>query len=152
MILDKLLQFDPSGTAITSTADSFNTIDLLNARDLAANAENPFVVVVTIGVALTGNTGTYQLLVRSSADDATYVTLAQTVAFAIAQLTAGTVIKLPLPPMAANPNALMPRYLKLSHTVGSGPFTAGTIEADLVIMPQANPVGLNYAAGFSVAN
>lgn len=153
MILDKFLQFDPSGTAITSTADSTNTLDLLNARDLyggnagAAGLE----VVVTVGAALTGNTGTLTILVRTSADNSTYATLIQTIAIAIAQLTAGTVIRIPLPSIAANPNALLPRYIKLAYTVGSGPFTAGTIEADLVVNAQMNnpPV---YAAGITVAN
>jgi hypothetical protein len=63
------------------------------------------------------------------------------------------VIQIPLPPVFANPNALLPRYLKLIYTVATGPFTAGDLEADLVMNAQSNnDAPVIYPAGITVSN
>lgn len=157
MILDKLMQFD-AGASLASTivgagVDSYNTLDLLNARDLAIAGEHPMQVVFTITTTFLASGGAASLTIRvySSADDTTYTLLAQTAAIAKAGLTAGTVIRLPLPPIAANPNAALPRYLKVNYLATTNDFTTGAFECDLVVDPQAsNPP--TYPAGVTVTN
>lgn len=162
MILDKSLQFDPSGTAITSTAASTNIIDLLNPRDMAINGDGPDlqIVVTIIAALLAAGAATLQIQLQAAPDNGSgspgsYVTLVQTDAIPKANLTLGQQIKVPLPPVAAAPqfgtNPALPRFYRLNYVVATGPFTAGSIEADLVVNPQSsNPP--NYPAGFSVPN
>lgn len=158
MILDKLLQFDAaaslaSGIVITTGVDSANTLDLLNARDLAIGDDHRIELVFTIttSFASTGGAASLQIGIYSSADNSTYVLLAQTAQIAKAQLVAGTVIRLPLPPIAANPNALLPRYLKANYLAITNNFTSGAFESDLVIDPQSSNPPI-YPAGVTVAN
>lgn len=156
MILDKNLQFDPSATAITVTAVSTNVIDLLNARDISIGAAGDgqvFEAVVTVGTALAAaGAATLTIQFQGSTDNATWTTYSQTDALPKANLTANQVIRLPLPPQAAAPHAAgLPRYLRLNYVVATGPFTAGTVEADLVMNPQANNPPA-YPSGVTVAN
>jgi hypothetical protein len=154
MILDKLLQFDPSGTAITVTGPSTNVLDLLNARDLSIVGMGPAMeAVVTVILALTSaGATTLQIQFQGSADNITWTTYGQTDAIPKANLPTGTVIRIPWSPQAEAPHAAgLPRYHRLNYVVATGPFTAGTVESDMVIAPQAsNPP--TYAPGIVVAN
>jgi hypothetical protein len=151
MILDKLLQFDPAATAITVSADSSNILDLLNARDLF-HGEEKLVIVLTVGTAFAAvGAATLTVALQSSADNITYNNLIVSDAIPKANLTANSRFMLPLPSYLANPQALLPRYLKLRYTVATGPFTAGTIESDLTLSPDHN-LPPTYAAGITVAN
>jgi len=160
MILDKLLQFDPAATAITVTAASTNTIDALAFRDFGVDASpgaNPM-ICVTIGSAFTAaGAATLQVQVQASVDNATWTVESQTDAIPKANLTAGQVIRMPMP-IQQPQSAGIPRYYRLNYVVATGPMTAGTVEADLVyVAPQLVPLGANgylsgYPAGVAVAN
>lgn len=160
MILDKLLQFDAgptnASTIVTGGVDSANTIDLLNARDMMVSTEQfrPELVFTVLTVfAASGGAASIIIKIQSSADNSTYVVLGQTDSGGIAKalLTAGSVIRVPLPSIAANPGALLPRYLKATYFAVTNNFTSGTFECDLVINAQANnPV--TYPAGVTVVN
>lgn len=155
MLIDKLLQFDPSGTAVTVTATSTNTFDLLNARDLSIGAVDGRILeaVITVGTAFAAaGAATLQAQFQGSTDNVTWTTYIQTDAIPKANLGAATVMRLPLPPLAVAPHAAgLPRYLRLNYVVGTGPFTGGTIEADLVLNPQANTPPY-YPPGVVIAN
>lgn len=153
MYLDKLLQLDPAGTAITVTAASTNVLDGQQVRDLGIgdHAER-LTFFVTVGAAFTAvGAATLTIQVQGSVDNAVWTTYVQTDAIPKANLTAGKVIKVPLPPQDAAPHAAgRPRYYRLNYVVATGPFTAGTVESDLV--PEAQQNDLYYAPGFTVAN
>jgi hypothetical protein len=154
MILDKLLQFDAGATAITASAASTNTLDMLNARDIAigGNMDQDPLVVVTVGVTFTAaGAATLTIQCQASVDNASWTTVSQTDAIPKANLTAGTVIKLPLG-LQQPQSAGIPRYYRLNYVVATGPMTAGQIEADLVIggMQLNNPPV--YPSGFTVTN
>lgn len=67
----------------------------------------------------------------------TYTTLATTGTFTTpplaSQLTAGSVINIPIPPIVLAAGELPPRFYKLSYTVTNGPMTAGTLSAAIVL-------------------
>lgn len=161
MILDKLMQFDASGTAasgiVTGGLDSANTIDLLNARDLMVSTDDmrlELVFTILTVFAASGGAASLIISLSGSADNSSWTKLIQTdsVGIAKALLVAGTVIRLPFASaMAANPAAALPRYLKATYTAVTNNFTSGTFEADLVFDAQANnPV--TYPAGVTVSN
>lgn len=159
MILDKLMQFDVAATAastvVTGGVDSLNTLDMLNARDMfggnAGGQSLEAVFTITTAFAATGGAASLRIKFQGSADDTTYNVLSITDDIPKANLTAGTVIRIPLPPQAANPQASLPRYYKLTYVAVTNNFTSGAFECDLVVNPQMNnpPV---YAAGVTVTN
>lgn len=153
MYLDKLLQFDPSGTAITVTAASTNVVDGQQARDMGVgDAYERMSVVITVGVTFTAaGAATLTVQLQGSTDNAAWTTLIQTDAIPKANLTAGQRIIIPMAPQYAAPHiAGRPRYYRLNYVVATGPFTAGQVEADLV--PVAQQLDGQYAPGFTVAN
>lgn len=159
MILDKLLQFDAAATAasgivVTTGVDSTNTLDLLNARDLAIKGERSLQIVFTVGTvfAASGGAASLQIRIYGSVDNSTFTLYGQTDQIPKANLLANTVIRFPLPPQASNPQAAgIPRYLKLNYLAITNSFTSGTFECDLVIDPQANNAP-TYPSGFTVSN
>jgi len=143
MIIDKFLQFD-SGTAITSTAASNNTIDLSQSRDIANGGDPALQLVCTVVTAFTAaGAATLQVQFQTSADNASWTTLAQSDAIPVASLTAGTeLLRIGLP-------LGIQRYIRLNYVVATGPMTAGAITAELVLDRQAFAA---YASGFNAAN
>jgi len=154
MILDKNLQFDPAATAITVTAVSTNVIDLLNAREMSVDQYGGFpIVTITVGTALAAaGAAVLTVQVQGSTDNATYTIMDQTDAIPKANLVAGTIIRIPLGKL--QPQSVgIPRYIRLNYVVGTGPFTAGTIEADLVVgSEQINNQTITYPPGVTVSN
>jgi hypothetical protein len=154
VILDKNLQFDPLGTAITATAVSTNVIDLLNAREMATDQYGGFpIVTLTLGATFTAaGAATLTVQVQGSVDNVTYATLDQTDAIGKAVLLVGVILRIPLgklQPQSAGIN----RYYRLNYVVATGPFTAGTLEADLVIgAEQLNNQTITYPPGVVVSN
>ena len=154
MILDKNLQFDPLATAITATAVSTNVIDLLNAREIATDQYGGFpIVTITLGATFTAaGAATLTVQVQGSVDNVTYTLLDQTDAIPKANLLIGTVLRIPLGKLQPQSVGLS-RFYRLNYVVAAGPFTAGTIEADLVIgAEQLNNQTVTYPPGVVVSN
>jgi Bbp16-like protein len=155
MVLEKLLQFDPAGTAITATAPSSNAFDMNIARDMGLGAAGgpSLEAVITVGTTFAAaGLATLQIQFQGSTDNLAWTTYWQTDAIPKANLTVGQVIRLPLPPQAAAPHAAgIARYYRLNYVVATGPFTSGAIEADLVMNPQAS-MPPTYPSGFVVNN
>lgn len=152
MYLDKSLQFDPSGTAITATAPSTNVLDMLAKRDMGVGkAFEGHEACLNVGAAFTAvGAATLTVQLQGSVDNAAWTTLVQTDAIPKDNLVAGAKIKVPLPSKEAAPHiAGIPRYYRLNYVVGTGPFTAGTIQADLVPVTQQQE-GSGYPSGFAV--
>lgn len=152
MILDKFLQFDPSGTLLTVTAVSTNVIDLINAREMSVDTgPMQLAALVTVGVALTSaGATTLTVQYQQSVDNAAWTICAQTDAIPKANLAAGQVIPINMPPMQPQ-SAGIPRYHRLNYVVTTGPFTGGSIEADLVANRQVNTPPY-YPPGIVIAN
>jgi hypothetical protein len=155
-ILDKYLEFDPTGTAITVTADSTNRLDLGANRDLGVDGQ-VLDVLVQIVTALTGGTSIVVAIQgapdNGSGAEGTYVDLVKTPAIVAARLTAGReLLRVPLPMLQdAGANSNVPyRFLKLVYTI-VGTFSAGTIYAGL-IPHTGRQNNYSYTSGFTVTN
>lgn len=159
MILDKLLQFDAASlgaTIIVAGVDSVNTIDLGNARDMSVSGDDfrlEIVMTVTAALVAAGGAASLVMQLQGSADNVTFAVLCQTDSGGIAKalLIAGAQIRLPFASYAANPAAVLPRYLKVTYKAITNPFTGGTFETDLVLDAQANNPA-TYPAGVTVTN
>lgn len=151
MYIDSLLIFEPvAGTAITSTADSTNKIDLLNARDIGVGDDPSVLLEVRALEAFTAaGSATLTIALQMSADDSTYYTVAQTGAIPKASLIVGRAWQIAVPVRPVELGDTVPRYMKLVYTVATGPFTAGKLFAGLVIDRQANRA---YAPGIAISN
>lgn len=148
MILDGYLVFS-SAQAITATAASTNIIDLQNARDMGVNGEDfSLKVFVSVGTAA-ASTGSSTMTVafQGSTDASTWDTYYTSPAITKAQMAANTrilSIDLPRVPIGFS----KPRYYRLNYTVAVADFTAGTLNAAIVLAdPQISdyPIG-NYPA------
>lgn len=148
MIIDGLLLFDPSGSAITVTRDSTNVLDLRNARDLG-NTTPPLRLAVFVTEGFTaGGAGTLQVAFQGSVDNITYTTYAQSDAYALAQLAVGNrllAIDWPMRPGGA----ALPSYVKLVYTVATGPMLTGKVFAGIVLDRQDPNL---YPAGLTISN
>jgi len=129
MILDKMLELSDK-QAITATAVSTNVIDAGGTR--AANIGRDIGAGTALFAALTINTtlaaagaATLRLTLQDSDDNVTFVDRVSTADLAIADLTAGKKQFLPIPPG-------MRRYIRGNYTVGTGPFTGGTVSLHIV--------------------
>lgn len=148
MIIDGLLQFDPALSAITVTRVSTNVIDLLNARDIGVG-HPPMYLTVGVNAAFTAaGAGTLTIQAQGSIDNATYSTYAESRALSIAELTPVNRLFTMAWPMRAAQDAF-PRYLRLNYVVATGPMTAGSLNAQLVLDPQ---VAFQYPAGINITN
>lgn len=157
MIIDGLLQFDPALSAITVTRVSTNVIDLLAQRDIGDGPYPPMFCYVGVNAAFTaGGAGTLQIQAQGSVDNATYFTYLESRAFSIAELTpvgrlfafAWPAVPVPTPGTTAVAGAA-PRYLRLNYIVATGPMTAGSVNAQLVLDAQSQR---QYSAGLVITN
>lgn len=130
MILDNNLVLS-AAQIVTATADSQNIVDTLNA----GNTQSPSARIrASMKVAATdsGSDATVTVAISTSADLVTWVVLSQTAAIAFAALSpAGSVLL-----DSAIPNGSR-RYIKLVYTVASGPLTAGSIDAEILLNTEA---------------
>lgn len=173
MILDKLLEFDPAGTAVTATAASTNIIDLHGAnlipafsatvkpgRDMgggSAGGPTPMLLVVVTTTFTAGGAGTLNVQFQAAPDNGSgaagsFVTYAESGVQALANLVAGnTIFNIDVPRILPLPNtpALLPRFLQLNYVVATGPMTAGKLSAYIVLTSE--PTGY-YLPGFTVPN
>lgn len=149
MIIDGLLQFDPALSAITVTRASTNVIDLLNARDIGGPMSPAMWLAVGVNAAFTaGGAATLVVQMQGSVDNATWSTYGETRALSIADLTAVGRLFIASWPYRVAADAF-PRYLRLNYVVATGPMTAGSVNAQLVLDPQ---VYAQYAAGINITN
>lgn len=173
-ILDKFLEFDPTGTSVAiaaGTQDSTNVIDLgLSGLPTSANGggardigigDQPamkLLVQVTTAFASAGSTGTIQVAISGAPDNGSgvagsYVTMATGPSYVVPGVGA-QLLNMDMPrPKDGN----QPRFLKLTYTVAVQTMTAGAVGAWLVIdrmdqFNQASGYSGAYRAGINVAN
>jgi hypothetical protein len=132
------------GAALTTlsaaTAAFSDVIDLSTSRDISTSHVPAFVV---FSVAPTSGTGgaTINIAIQTSADNSTWVTLEETAAQPIANITAGE-------PFAFRGwlNAGVLRYLRFAYTA-SAVLTAGSVTASLgADWPRTKAYPKNYVA------
>lgn len=128
-IIDHFLQVSRA-QAVTASAASTDVIDAgatKNAsigRDIGAGT--PLVMEFDVLTAATAaGAATVTFSVQDSADNASFADVVASRAIPIAELTAGKQVFLPLPPG-------MRRYVRGYFTVGTGPLTGGTFNAQVV--------------------
>ena len=157
MIIDGLLQFDPALSAITVTRVSTNTIDLLAQRDLGEDTSPSMLLYVGVNAAFTaGGAATLVVQLQGSSDNTNWFTYAETRAFTITELTPiGRLLVMAWPsvpvgvPGTGNIAGAAPRYLRLNYVVATGPMTAGSVNAQLVLDAQSTR---QYPAGIVITN
>jgi hypothetical protein len=152
MIQDAFLLLDPNNTAVTVTAPSTNVIDLFNARDIGVG-DDPAIEIAVIALTTFLSAGATTLVVawQGSTDNSTWTTMVQTDTIGKADITAGTYIfSCDVPRL--RPAQAFPRYHRLNYTVATGPFTAGTVWAGLVLDSQFNTPRWGYPPGIVIAN
>jgi len=160
MITDNFLRLSGSltagtatGQAVTATANSTNVVDLSLARDIGEGDD--VYVSFSVGTAFTaaGAATLTPTVVVSAADTLTTpTTLGTGGTIAVASLVAGYTFVIRVNPQlfysSTTNSSLGLRYLGVIYTVATGPMTAGTITADVVIDIQDGKKF--YASGFLV--
>ena len=160
MITDNFLRLSGSltagtatGQAVTATANSTNVVDLSLARDIGEGDD--VYVSFSVGTAFTaaGAATLTPTVVVSAADTLTTpTTLGTGGTIAVASLVAGYTFVIRVNPQlfysSTTNSSLGLRYLGVIHTVATGPMTAGTITADVVLDIQDGKKF--YASGFLV--
>lgn len=127
MIIDSLLVMSDA-QAVTVSAASTSHIDSLAAGDAVAPGARLQVLVNTAFV--TGDAATLTVKLECDGDSAfgSVKTLFTSEAFAAASLTAGAVlVDIQIPPK------LVERYIRAYYTVGVGSFSAGKVDARIVL-------------------
>ena len=177
MFLDNLIQLS-TAQAITSTAASTNLYDVTGAGsgnasgmiggvtssgnaligfDIGAgdgmSIPTMFFDVSTAFVSAGG--ATLQLQIQAAPDNGTnnspgtYVTIAESDIITAAQLTAGATFSYPIP---AVPKSIfgeaMPRFYRVNYVVATSTFSAGAINANIVLDPSNVTKIQNYPANY----
>jgi hypothetical protein len=126
-IIDRFLQVS-NNQAITVNAVSTDVIDAgatKNAaigRDLGGGTQLFMEICVT--ATMTG-AGTLAIALQDSADNSSFADVLTLPPIAFGSLVVGTRLYIPLP-------AKMRRYIRNNYTIASGPFTGGTLSAQVV--------------------
>ena len=158
-ILDSMLMFSPPSApqAITTgAAASTNIIDLLNPRDLGIGDDPALKLMFYVSTAFTSaGAGTLQIAFQGAPDDGTgnpgtYVTYAESRAYALANLSLGAkLFPIDVPHRDPTLTATFPRFYRLLYTVAVADFTAGKVVAGIVIDRQDSA---QYPAGLTITN
>lgn len=137
-MLDANNLFEPvTGTAITASADSTNTLDMLVNRDVGAGAMLE-IHVQTLQAFTAAGAATLQISLQGSTDNATFNDILVSPVYPKASLVAGIgLFRYTFPVYQLNETA-PGRYYKLRYTVATGPFTAGKLTAYLTGMFDRN--------------
>jgi hypothetical protein len=150
MMTDALLTLS-AAQAVTATAVSTNTIDLGTARDMGQGEDLYVAFGVDVAATAAGAaTVTFQIISSASSALTSPTVLSSTDAIAKTDLTLGRkpiVLCLNSAVLLAQP--IGQRYLGVQYTVATGPLTAGSFTAYVVLEDVG--VGKNYASGFTVA-
>ena len=142
MITDSLLRVSED-QAVTSTAVSTNTIDLVVARDIGEGT--PLYMNFAVTTAMAGGTSIkFEVITSANANLSSPTVIGSSDAILTAALTAGKNVVVRLNPEIAGKGQ---RYLGARYTV-SGTYSSGKITADVV-----ETIGDGrkfYASGFTV--
>ena len=126
-IIDRFLQVSVA-QAITVTAPSTDVIDAGATKSASIGRDigsgEPLYLEVSVASTMTG-AGTLTIALQDSADNSSFADVLALPAIAVAALTAGKTYYLPLP-------AGMRRYIRANYTITGGPFTGGTLNAQIV--------------------
>lgn len=145
MITDALLQLS-SSQAVTASAVSTNTIDLLTAQDIG-EGEDLYAnfSVPTTCTSGSSSTVTFQTIVSASAALTSPLVVGSSDAIPVASLTAGYRTSVAINPQI---KSLGKRYLGVQYVVAGGSLTGGAISADINIGVTDRK---EYASGFKVS-
>ena len=143
MITDKLLRVSED-QAVTSTAVSTSSIDLVVARDMGEGTALYMNFALTEAFA-NGTSITFEVITSASANLGTPTVIGSSAAIVTASLTLGKNIVVTLNPDIAGKGQ---RYLGARYTI-AGTFNAGKVTADLV--ETIGDGQKYYASGFTVA-
>lgn len=149
MILDAELQLS-ADQAVTSTDQSTNAIDLGSAIDIGAG--EPIAIDITVTETCTAAgaaTVTFGVITDNAAALSSANIIMSSTSIAIADLTAGTRLRLVVPPTV--PDVADQRYLGLRYTVVTGPLTAGKFTAYAQPLNRCQDAPKHYPSGFAVA-
>ncbi len=178
MIMDNLLLLDGSvssagvfsGTAVNSgttfTAGSTSSANILDVSQLASSAGgygrdigigDDLELVCMVTTAFTGSSSTLQVQLQYAPDNGsgspgTFVTVAQSIAYALTALTAGAeLLRIKVPPMTPNPaiGSALPKFIQMNYVVGVANMTQGAIASFIVVDRTALGPGLGYRSGYS---
>ena len=142
MITDKLLRVSED-QALTTTAFSTDTIDLLQARDIGEGT--PLYMNFAVTTALAGGTSVkFEVVVSDNANLSSPTVIGSSDAVLTAALVAGKNVVVRLNPLIAEKGA---RYLGARYTI-SGTYTSGKVTADIV--ETIGDGRKYYASGFTV--
>ena len=178
MIMDGLLLLDGSvsagvftGTAVNPTntftsgtpTASANAIDLSQlassakgyGRDIGVGDDIELVCMVT--TTFQGSSSTLQVQVQYAPDNGsggagTYVTVAQSIAYALSALTAGSeLLRIKVPPMTPTSSfgSALPKFMQMNYVVGTANMSAGAIASFIVIDKTALGPQMGYQSGYS---
>jgi len=173
MFVDYTLVFS-AAQAITSTAPSTNVIDLTGAgvgnppgvtygtasvygADMGVG-DGMAVPKISVGISTlfvgagASLTVSAQFAVDNANSPGAWQTYAETGAIPVAALVAGASIgtfDLPRVPQGNITQYPLPRFVRLNYTVGSGPFSAGAVNSQIVLQQDSQLGGINYPSNFS---
>jgi hypothetical protein len=178
MIMDNLLLLDGSvsatgafsGTSVNSgstfTVGSTSSANILDVGQLASSASgygrdigigDDLELVCMVTTAFTGSSSTLQVQLQYAPDNGsgspgTFVTVAQSIAYALTALTAGAeLLRIKVPPMTPNAatGSALPKFIQMNYVVGTANMTAGAIASFIVVDRTALGPGLGYRSGYS---
>ena len=147
MYQDINLQFS-AAQAITATAASTNYLDLQAVvRDMGKGERLYF--DIRVNTAFTSAGAATLVVAVQTADDTGFSTNLNNVTLTDAIPKASLIIGATIPITIDRAEPFVGRrYMRLNYTVATGPFTAGTLTAGIVISIQDPQV--SYASGFAV--
>jgi len=165
MIMDSQLSFSQAQAITTASVASSNVsaLDLSGGNSNIGNATrfgedlgvgdgiNVPKIVVSVSTAFaTASGATLNMQFQGSTDSSSWTTYIESGAVGAAALTKGAAWVFDWPRKAMG--AALPRYVRMYYTLGTGTFSSGTVEANVVLNPDgwvqfADQYPANYVVG-----